>query len=224
MKVIFFTLEHKETFNCDIASLAQLLDYCRSNNFSLYERLVKEQLTYTVYHNGEETAYPILPEMIGSSLEGYDVLIIAPKLEGNVSAIAAGILAAFGTTVAAASAVAVAAAYVAAVIIVAGIVVGLGYLIQSLYPNRKLSDGSQDPAEQSRLFNGVPNITEQGGSVPVVVGNCLFGGVRIGLKFEPTSAGYTDVLHVDSFSQAMSYPSSWLTFQPVYVPPPAPPK
>jgi predicted phage tail protein len=141
-------------------------------------------------------------------LEEYNLLVIAPKLEGGVSAIAAGILAAFGTTAAASTAAAV-AAYAAAVIITVGIIVALGYLMQALSPNKKL-DGNTDPSEASRIFNGVPNITEQGGSVPVVIGNCLFGGVRIGLKFEVALNSYADTRTVASFTEAMAYPSSWL--------------
>jgi len=200
MRILFFTKNEKEVFECDIGSVLQLLDYCKANKRELYDKLIKNEYSYTVYKEGEEQAYPLYKEAVTSDISKFDILVVSEKMEGGISAIAVALIAYGVSTI---------AAYVIAVVIVIAIVVALGYIVQALTPNKKLT-GEQDPSESNRIFNGVPNITEQGGSVPVVIGNCLFGGVRIGLKFEPTSQAYTDVISVTSFAEAMAYPSNWL--------------
>lgn len=206
MKVLFFTKneEDRVSFETDVSNLLQLLDYCKANKPELYSKLVKEELSYTVYKEGAKQAYPIRKEIINSDISRYDFLIISERLYGEaiISLIATSLITAGLSTI---------AAYAVAVVITIAIVIALGYIIQALMPNKKLgNDGNQDPSEASRIFNGVPNITEQGGSVPVVIGNCLFGGVRIGLKFEPTANAYTDIITVADFTTAMNYPSTWL--------------
>ena len=212
MQLMFLTKDKIESFKCDVANLSQLLNYCKCNKPELYVKLIKNEYSYTVYKEGATKAFPIRQEAVTTDLSNFDILVISEKLYGEaiISAIAGVIAGLMGAaSLAAASAAVAFAAYAIAVIIVIGIVIGLGYLVQALTPNKKLT-GEQDPSEASRLFNGVPNITEQGGSVPIVVGNCLFGGVRIGLKFEPASRAYTDVRTVTTFSEAMAYPSNWL--------------
>ena len=204
MKVLFLTKDEKDriSFEADISNLLQLLDYCKANKPELYNKLLKEGLSYTVYKEGDEQAYPIRKEMIASDISGYDILVVSEKLAGaDITEIVVALAAYIGTT----------AAVIVVYAVIIGIIVALGYIIQALMPNKKLGkDGNEDPSESSRIFNGVPNITEQGGSVPVVMGNCLFGGVRIGLKFEPTAQVYTDVVTVADFTAAMNYPSTWL--------------
>lgn len=218
MKVLFFTKneEDRVSFEAEVCNLLQLLDYCKANRPELYSKLVKEGLSYTVYKEGAKQAYPIRKEMISSDISDYDILVISEKLYGEaiftalVAGLTTAIASAAGGLVIGGVVTAGAIATALAVVIVVGLVIALGYIIQALMPNKKLSNGDQDPSESSRIFNGVPNITEQGGSVPVVIGNCLFGGVRIGLKFEPTAHTYTDVVAVADFTAAMNYPSTWL--------------
>ena len=202
MEILFLTnkTETRESFTCDISNTLQLLDYCKANKPELYKKLIRNEYSYTVYKNGDEKAYPLRKELVTSDISLYGTLVIAERMEGGVSAIAGALIAWGVSTI---------VAYVVAVVIVVAIVIALGYIIRALTPNKKLT-GEQDPSESNRIFNGVPNITEQGGSVPIVVGNCLFGGVRIGLKFEPTSQAYTDIRVVSTFTEAMNYPSNWL--------------
>jgi len=178
---------------------------------SVYIRLVGEELSYTVYKEGTEQAFPLRKEMILSDISEYNILVISKKLYGEAlfSSIAAAVTAALTVVPYAVTTSAIIAGYAVAAIVVIGLVVALGYLMQALSPNKKI-DNNTDASEASRIFNGVPNIIEQGGGVPVVVGNCLFGGVRIGLKFEPAAQAYTDTISVANFTAAMSYPSTWL--------------
>jgi hypothetical protein len=219
MKVIFYTEELEDNFEVTIKNLMQLYDYLKVNKPKVFEEVSKKELCYTVYDESKEKAYPILPTMLDFDISGYGFLVICPKLEGEAffstiamattAAIAGTAMTAAATTVAAAGLGAVIAGYVVATIVTVGIIIALGMLIKALSPQNKLS-ANQDPSEVSKLFNGVPNITEQGGSVPVVFGNCLYGGVRIGLRFEVALDNYTDVAIVNSFAEIAGLPSTWL--------------
>ena len=227
MQVIYYSDKGVERFNLQVANLVQLYDYLRVNKPDVFKEVSEKELCYTVYEEIKEKAYPILPTMLEYDISNYDVLVICPKLSGEAlfSSIAMGTAAAIaGTTAAAASAAAAAgtlvatvglgaaiAGYAVATVVTVGLVIGLGMLVRALSPQNKL-DNAQDPSYLSKLYNGVPNITEQGGSVPVVFGNCLFGGVRIGLRLEQTLPAYTDVIPIATFEEGMNYPANWMRF------------
>lgn len=214
MQVIYYSDNGVERFDVQVLNLVQLYDYLRVNKPALFKEVSERKLCYTVYECVKEKAYPILPTMLEYDISNYDVLVICPKISGDAmftttaAAVTAGIIAATAATTTAAVTAATIAGYIVATIVVAGLVIGLGMLVKALTPQNKID--SQDPSLVSKLYNGVPNITEQGGSVPVVFGNCLFGGVRIGLKFEQTLPSYQDVIPVASFSEAMNYPANWI--------------
>ena len=225
MHIIFFNGQDGERFNAKIVNLLQLYDYLRVNKPSMYKEVSEKELCYTIYKEDEKKAYPILGSMLDYDLSEYSVLVICPSMRGEAlfSSIAVGTMATIaGTTTAAVSAAAAAgtlvatvglgtaiAGYAIATVVTVGLIIGLGMLIRSLTPQNKL-DNNQDPSNISKLYNGVPNITEQGGSVPVVFGNCLFGGVRIGLRLENALSSYPDVINVASFAAGMNYPSTWM--------------
>lgn len=227
MQVIYYSGQAVERFNVQVLNLVQLYDYFRVNKLSMYKALSEKELCYTLYTDKNEKAYPILPTMLEYDISGYDVLVICPKLAGEAvfSSIAVGTMAAIaGTTTAAVSAAAAAgtlvatvglgtaiAGYAVATVVTIGLVIALGMLVRALSPQNKL-DNDQDPSNLSKLYNGVPNITEQGGSVPVVFGNCLFGGVRIGLRLEQTLPIYPDVIPIGTFVEGMNYPANWMRF------------
>lgn len=227
MKIIFYTPEHEESFEADIPNLVQLYDYLRINKPKIFKEISTKELCYSLYDESKEKAFPILPTMLDFDFTDYPILVICPKLQGEAifTSIATATMAAIsGLSTAAVAAAASAgtlvatvglgtaiAGYAVATIVTIGLVIGLGMLIRSLSPQNKL-DNNQDPSQVSKLFNGVPNITEQGGSVPVVFGTCLFGGVRIGLRFEQTLPVYTDVYPITSFEEAMFNPSNWMRF------------
>lgn len=227
MKIIFYTPEYEESFEANINNLFQLYDYLRVNKPKIFKQVATKELCYSLYDENKEKAFSILPTMLDFNFSEYPILVICPKLEGEVifTGIATAVTAAVaGTTTAAVAAAAAAgtlvatvglgaaiAGYAVATIVTIGLVIGLGMLVQALTPQNKL-DNNQDPSQLSKLFNGVPNITEQGGSVPVVFGTCLFGGVRIGLRLEQTLPVYTDVIPVHTFAEGMNYPSNWMRF------------
>jgi predicted phage tail protein len=227
MQVIYFNGQAVERFNVQVVNLVQLYDYLRVNMPEVFKDVTEKELCYTVYIGDKEKAYPILPSMLAFDISSYDVLVICPKITGDAlfSTIAVGTMAAIaGTTTAAVSAAAAAgtlvatvglgtaiAGYAVAAVVTVGLIIGLGMLVRALTPQNKL-DNNQDPSNLSKLYNGVPNITEQGGSVPVVFGNCLFGGVRIGLRLEQALSVYPDVIPIATFPEGMNYPSNWMRF------------
>ena len=212
MKIIFYTPEYEESFEANIPNLVQLYDYLRVNKPKIFKAVSTKELCYSLYDENKEKAFPILPTMLDFDFSEYPILVICPKLEGEalfttIAATVTAAVAAIGAT----AFVATVVGYAVATIVTIGLVIGLGMLIKSLTPQNKL-DNNQDPSQLSKLFNGVPTITEQGGSVPVVFGNCLFGGVRIGLRLEQTLPVYTDVIPVHTFAEGMNYPSNWMRF------------
>lgn len=227
MQVIYYSDNGVERFDVQVLNLVQLYDYLRVNKPALFKEVSEKELCYTVYEEEKEKAYPILPTMLEYDISSYDILVICPKISGDAmfTAIATGTMAAIaGTTSAAVASAAAAgtlvatvglgtaiAGYAVAAIVTVGLVIGLGMLVQALTPQNKL-DNDQDPSNLSKLYNGVPNITEQGGSVPVVFGNCLFGGVRIGLRLEQTLPIYPDIISIGTFAEGMNYPSNWMRF------------
>jgi len=212
MQIIYFNGNIGERFDVQVVNLVQLYDYLKINKPEIFKEVSEKELCYTVYMQDKEKAYPILPTMLEFDISNYDVLVICPKITGDAyftsvaAAIAAGAAAA-----GASAATAVAVGYVVATIIYVGVIIGLGMLVRALTPQNKL-DNNQDPSNLSKLYNGVPNITEQGGSVPVVFGNCLFGGVRIGLRLEQALSVYPDVIPIATFPEGMNYPSNWMKF------------
>jgi hypothetical protein len=213
MQVIYYSENGVERFNLQILNLVQLYDYLRVNKPIVFKEVSERNLCYTVYEGIKEKAYPILPTMLEYDISNYDILVICPKLSGEMffTTIALSIAASIAASTAISLATATIIGYAVATVIYVGVIIGLGMLVRALSPQNKL-DNNQDPSNLSKLYNGVPNITEQGGSVPVVFGNCLFGGVRIGLRLEQTLPIYPDVIPIRTFAEGMNYPSNWMRF------------
>lgn len=113
------------------------------------------------------------PQMIMSDFSDYNQLIIVHDVSGDggliVAAIAGG---AFAATT---------AGVIIATVINVALSIALSFIGQLLSPTLSFdSDPSQAQNKlDSALFNGAPNIREQGGSVPLVFGNTHCGGVLI---------------------------------------------
>jgi predicted phage tail protein len=127
--------------------------------------------------NDPENVIALHPQMIMSEFGDYDTVLIIPAIAGETG-IETGIAiaTALGATGAAATAIGIAIA----IAINIAISVALSFIMQLLSPTLSFdSDPSQAQKLDSSLFNGAPNIREQGGSVPIVVGNTHAGGVLI---------------------------------------------
>jgi hypothetical protein len=144
----------------------------------LTDSLLTENYKYILMNQGDpDSAIVLDAAVIGSSLAEFDTLIITRDIEGEIQA---------PMMVAALAAVGVAAAETSLTVIVLTALVNVGL---SLALNAVMSllsptpEFSSDPAfaqqKQSALFNGAPMIREQGGIVPLILGNPFCGGVLI---------------------------------------------
>ena len=135
--------------------------------------LVENKHYYVLCKTGYVDPIALHPQMVSTDFHGYDELLIVPDIGGDITAAAIlAVLPAVG---------AVGAAVIATVINIA-ISIALSFIVQLLSPTLSFdSDPAQAQANRldSSLFNGAPNIREQGGSVPIVVGNTHAGGVLI---------------------------------------------
>lgn len=53
-------------------------------------------------------------------------------------------------------------------------------LMQMLMPTPQMDNKDPAARQKSLTFNGIQNITEQGGAIPLTFGKCKFGGVKVG--------------------------------------------
>lgn len=208
MLIIIHTKEIKESFEIEASNLLQVIDYLKNNKVELWENLKDTKLSYTLGDlSNTIRPIPIYPTGIAMNFSTYNILLIGSLVElaegFSISAIAASVAsyassasfaaaggvaggAAAATAATVASTVAYALTYVALSMAVS---LAIGAIIQALSPTSTVSG---DPSTQSnRIFNGVPNIKEQGGSVPIVLGKCIFGGVVIAADMYSVSTGLT---------------------------------
>jgi len=181
MLVGIFTSNYREEFDIEISNLYQLKDFLVTNKKYLWDEIKDKQLCYAIFDDTNTLKEQLLfPSMLGTDITHYSTLIITEKVDGEfiITAIA------FIATYAVAASIAltgIALFSVASAMWVIGLalVIGLGMLMQMLVPTPNM--GNNDPSKKKDLmFNGIPNISEQGGSVPLIFGECLFGGVLIG--------------------------------------------
>lgn len=144
----------------------------------LTDSLLNDNYKYILMNQDDpDSAVCLSPEVIGSSLEGLDTLIIARDVSGEIPAAAvAAMMVAAGATVTATSV----SVLVVTALLNIGLSVALNAVMSLLSPTPEFSS---DPAfaqrKQSALFNGAPVIREQGGIVPWILGAPFCGGVLI---------------------------------------------
>lgn len=147
----------------------------------LTDDILNNQYKYVLMREDDpESAIALSPEVLGSSFEGYDTLIVARDIEGSGEWIAIAIGGALATTTAAGAVVLTTAGMIVAAVINIAISIGLSFLMSALSPTPEFaSDPTEAQKKTSALFNGAPIIREQGGIVPWVFGAPYCGGVLI---------------------------------------------
>ena len=186
MLIIIYTKDFKDSFEIEASNLLQVVDYLKNNKQVLWEEVQKTELTYTLGAlDPNIKPIKIYPNGITVDFGTYEILLIGDKVELSYAAAAAAVAytAAYvavgaGASLAAATAVSIAAYAITYVAISAAVSLAIGAIIQALSPTSSISN---DPSasQKNMIFNGVPNVKEQGGSVPIILGNCIFGGVII---------------------------------------------
>ncbi len=181
-------LDKYEPINLEVTDIRQVVAGIKHTyGDELSELLLQNEYKYILCNSkNTEDIVALHPGLVSMNFGHYDSLWIIPNIEGEGAAIVVAIAgAAFAATWAGIA--------VAAVINIA-IAIAIGMVMQLLSPTPSFT---HDPAStqsaanklESNLFNGAPNIREQGGSVPLIYGQPMCGGVLIsaGLTTEEVS-------------------------------------
>lgn len=137
------------------------------------DKLYSNEHKYILANSKDENDVVALhPGLVTMNFAHYDRLFILPSIEGDVPA---AIFLAIGFSAFWAG--------VASFVATVALSIALSAIMQLLSPTPSFST---DPSSaqtanklNSNLFNGAPNIREQGGSVPLVYGYPMMGGVLI---------------------------------------------
>lgn len=179
MLVIVVTAGYETSFTCEVENLLQLIDFMQNNQEKTWLEIEDKQLTFTLCKKDGTEAVSLYPGMLKSNIDSYDCLIIAEKLEGQ--ALFTSLIASIAATLAVSTATATAIVTTAVVIGSFVLSYALGQIMQALSPTAEVNG---DASQKNYLFNGIPNVKEQGGSVPLFFGEAYFGGVIVGVVLD----------------------------------------
>jgi len=188
MKVkVATSLRCVDEFEMEADNIKTILNYLKMVKGEEYTRKLMENNFKYILIDSHEKLQPVglVPEVLFGEFAGYDTLYIIHEVCGEGTAI----VIALGVAGSVAGAVTAVGAVVAAIINIV-ISIAISFIISLLSPTPEFSsDPSQSvDRKQSSLFNGAPLIREQGGIVPIVLGNPFAGGVLIssGVSTEDT--------------------------------------
>lgn len=174
------SLEDIDSFDVNLKNIREILNYIKFVKGKEYtDKIINEKFNYILV-DSKENLEPLvlLPEVILSDIIGYDTLFIVTDIKGEepISATTGFVVAISAATGISAGAV----AFVANMAIMMAVSFALNTVMSLLSPTPQFSsDPSTSQTKQSNLFNGAPAIREQGGSMPIIFGNCFCGGVLI---------------------------------------------
>lgn len=164
-------LEQYESKELFVENLKQVLMGIKHHyGQELADKLINDGYKYVLYDSKyPEKAISIHPQMATMNFAEYDTLLIVPDVGGDLPVLPALI-----------AYVGVVAAYAITIIVNIALSIALSMILSLLSPTPEFE---ADPAAaqklDSSLFNGAPNIREQGGSVPLAFGRPHCGGVLI---------------------------------------------
>jgi predicted phage tail protein len=178
LNVVILSGENPEVFELFASNIKEVVSLLRlQKGDSFADELLNSNYKFVLADSTREDSFvALVPEVVFSSFEGFDTLLIVPEIEGNEPiSITVAAAAAMGLT----GTAAMVAAYVMTAVIYMAVAIGLNMLMSALSPTPEFS---QDPAaaqNKSNLFNGAPIVRNQGGSVPLIFGNPYCGAVLI---------------------------------------------
>jgi predicted phage tail protein len=178
LNVVILSGENPEVFELFASNIKEVVSLLRLQKGDTFaDELLNTNYKFVLADSTREDSFvALVPEVVFSSFEGFDTLLIVPEIEGNEPiSITVAAAAAMGLT----GTAAMVAAYVMTAVIYMAVSIGLNMLMSALSPTPEFS---QDPAaaqNKSNLFNGAPIVRNQGGSVPLIFGNPYCGAVLI---------------------------------------------
>jgi predicted phage tail protein len=183
LNVVILSGENPEVFELFASNIKEVVSLLRlQKGDSFADELLNNNYKFVLADSTREDSFvALVPEVVFSSFEGFDLLFIVPEIEGEEpvsigTAMAVALSSAgFGT---AAGFVLTYAAVFGTVALMA-LSIGLNMLMSALSPTPEFSSDPAAAQNKSNLFNGAPIVRNQGGSVPLIFGNPYCGAVLI---------------------------------------------
>lgn len=159
MKVIICSDFINETLEISICNIPQLVNYLEENRIDLYNYLMNNDCKWILIDSTGVLGEVFLsPEVINSDIDNYDTLLIGKDLIGNALMTSTVVMYA----------------------IVMVLSIALSFTLRTLMAPDSTFTGDGAVQRKKLLLNGLPVITEQGGPVPIIFGECFFGAVKVG--------------------------------------------
>jgi predicted phage tail protein len=181
LNVVILSGENPEVFELFASNIKEVVSLLRlQKGDSFADELLNNNYKFVLADSTREDSFvALVPEVVFSSFEGFDTLLIVPEIEGKTGIELAGMAAVAGALASATGMSLATALFIVNTITMMAISIGLNMLMSALSPTPEFS---QDPAaaqNKSNLFNGAPIVRNQGGSVPLILGNPHCGAVLI---------------------------------------------
>jgi|688.fasta_scaffold26158_7 predicted phage tail protein len=192
LNVVILSGENPEVFELFASNIKEVVSLLRlQKGDSFADELLNNNYKFVLADSTREDSFvALVPEVVFSSFEGFDTLLIVPEVDGELPAAAVGWAAGALMTASAsagaaggvmASVAAFMATYATAITMVLNLAlsIGLNMLMSALSPTPEFSSDPAAAQNKSNLFNGAPIVRNQGGSVPLIFGNPYCGAVLI---------------------------------------------
>ena len=138
----------------------------------LIDSLLNDGYRYVLVDSHDpDRSIAISPDVMGGSFDGYDMLVIVRDINGELPV--ALVAAAIGLAETSMAAIAITA------VINIGLSLALNAVMSLLSPTPEYSSDPGKVQKSSNLFNGSQITREQGGIVPIILGNPYCSGVLI---------------------------------------------
>jgi predicted phage tail protein len=179
LNVVILSGENPEVFELFASNIKEVVSLLRlQKGDSFADELLNNNYKFVLADSTREDSFvALVPEVVFSSFEGFDTLLIVPEVDGETG-IEIGMAAAMAMASATGLSLGTAILIINTIALMA-FSIGLNMLMSALSPTPEFS---QDPAasqNKSNLFNGAPIVRNQGGSVPLIFGNPYCGAVLI---------------------------------------------
>jgi len=208
---LFIDANTVESFDTPFNNVRQILNYIKNTyDKKISDLIIENEYKYIVISKQEDKPpIQLYEETLFASLDEYDILLLYPEVKGeepiSMTAIWASVMTGL-TSVGVGAATAAFLAEAAVFLVQIGIGLALNAVMNLLSPTPEFTSDPAQAQKKSNLFNSSPMIREQGGSVPLIFGDCFCGGVLIssGVTTDENVGNTTSAVTTPTFSGAIS--------------------
>lgn len=181
LNVVILSGENPEVFELFASNIKEVVSLLRlQKGDSFADELLNNNYKFVLADSAREDSFvALVPEVVFSSFDGFDTLLIVPEIEGKTGIELAGMAAVAGALASATGMSLATALFIVNTITMMAISIGLNMLMSALSPTPEFSSDPAAAQNKSNLFNGAPIVRNQGGSVPLIFGNPYCGAVLI---------------------------------------------